>query len=69
MLLFPTHGTYEIRGSQHSQHPRKHKKETETWKEVNQKITEDSGSKETEIELIFKTVRGKRKGNLFKRRN
>ena len=45
MLLFPTHGTYEIRGSQHSQHPRKHKKETETWKEVNQKITEDSGFK------------------------
>ena len=45
------------------------RKKQRLGKRLTRRLQKIQVSKETEIELIFKTVRGKRKGNLFKRRN
>ena len=58
------HMTRLKHGNQHSQHPKKHKKEQETCKQVSQLVSgwkEMQGSKQREIKLISKKVWRKRR--------
>ena len=50
-----------MQGNQHSQHPKKHKKQPETRKQVSQQMAEDSRIKQREIELIIKKSEEKKK--------